>query len=205
MVTSWSQGEQTALDLYVKSYRGLSATLNRRARAVEKGSVSFTTFVSGPYGISERVDKYETVLLIAGGSGIAAVIPYLKKLIYGYNTSTCHTRRVHLVWQLQTLDLAMAAEASINSLLEDDTLSDGYILTISIYVEAGKLAKLGRHERAFVVKGSVNYSRIILEEASGQHIERRSNAEESRGEVLVMVRDLLDDNVTMAELEYQPE
>jgi NAD(P)H-flavin reductase len=112
MVTSWSQGKQTTLDLYVKAHRGLSATLHHHARlatqgsasegAVAKGSVSFSAFVTGTHGFSEPVSRYESVLLIASGSGIAAAIPYLKKLIYGYNTSTCHTRRVHLIWQLQT-------------------------------------------------------------------------------------------------------
>lgn len=103
MISSWSRGKQTKLDLYVKAQHGLSATLLDRARAAPSGSVSFSAFVTGPHGITEPVDRYESVLLVASGAGIAAVIPYLKKLIYGHNTSTCRTRRVHLVWQLRTL------------------------------------------------------------------------------------------------------
>jgi hypothetical protein len=98
-----------------------------RARAAASGSISCTAFITGPHGISEPVNQYESVLLIASGSGTAAVIPYLKKLIYGYDTSTCRTRRVHLAWQLRTLgefvysverniltqvSMAIAAEAS---------------------------------------------------------------------------------------------
>lgn len=107
------------------------------------GSSSFTATVTGPHGISEPVNQYESVLLIASGSGIATVIPYLRKLIHSYNqTSTYRTRQVHLVWQVQTLgeqaprvlfhllievDMAVAAESSMNSLLKDDTLADGYV------------------------------------------------------------------------------
>jgi NAD(P)H-flavin reductase len=102
-VTSWSRGQQTTLDLYVNAQRGLSATLLDRARRAPDGSVSVTAFVTGPHGTSEPVNQYESILLIASGPGIAAVIPYLKKLIYVHNTSTCRTRRVHVVWQPETL------------------------------------------------------------------------------------------------------
>lgn len=37
MVTSWSRGKQTTIDLYVKAQRGLSATLLNRARAATNG------------------------------------------------------------------------------------------------------------------------------------------------------------------------
>jgi hypothetical protein len=41
--------------------------------------------------------------MVASGFGIAAQLPYLRQLIYGYNASKTRTRRVHLVWQLETL------------------------------------------------------------------------------------------------------
>lgn len=46
---------------------------------------------------------YESVLAVASGFGIAGVIPYLRQLLYGYNTSTSRVRRVHFVWQVATL------------------------------------------------------------------------------------------------------
>lgn len=103
MVTSWSRQKQTTLDLYMKVQRGLTATLLNYARTAPDGSVSFASFVTGPHGVSKPTSQYESVLLIASGSGIAATLPYVKKLIYGYNTSVDRTRRVHLVWQLKTL------------------------------------------------------------------------------------------------------
>jgi hypothetical protein len=43
------------------------------------------------------------VLLIASGFGIAAIILYQKKIIYGYNTCTLYIRRLYLVWQIESI------------------------------------------------------------------------------------------------------
>lgn len=101
MITSWAPGKQDVLELFVQSHRGLTAKL--RARAALEGSVSYTAFVAGPYGHTESVNQYECVLAVASGFGIAGVIPYLRQLLYGYNTSTSRVRRVHFVWQVATL------------------------------------------------------------------------------------------------------
>jgi hypothetical protein len=114
MVTSWSQGKQTTLDLYIKSQKGFSNTLYQIAHKAPEGSVSATAFIAGLHGISHPVDHYYSVLLLASGSGIAAVLPYLRKLIHGYNMrkrkNSCNrTRRIHLVWQLKTLGKSIDA------------------------------------------------------------------------------------------------
>ena len=101
MITSWAPGKQDVLELFVQSHRGLTAKL--RARAALEGSVSYTAFVAGPYGHTESVNQYECVLAVASGFGIAGIIPYLRQLLYGYNTSTSRVRRVHFVWQVATL------------------------------------------------------------------------------------------------------
>jgi predicted ferric reductase len=101
MVTSWSPEKQDVLELFVQSQRGLTQKI--RHRTALEGYTSLTAFVSGPYGVSKSIDQYECVLAIATDFGIAGVISYLKKLLYRYNTSTSHVRRVHFVWQVQTL------------------------------------------------------------------------------------------------------
>ncbi|EEQ91508.2 metalloreductase transmembrane component [Blastomyces dermatitidis ER-3] len=129
---------------------------------------------------------------------------------------------VHLMWQLVTtnpqLNMAIAVESAVNSLLKNDTVANGYmcepILTISIYVESGGIMKLENHEHALVYKGLADYRNIIQTEVSGDHIKRVSNGEEDRGELLMMnkmrdqlrsvVHDFLHDRVTMSELEFQP-
>jgi hypothetical protein len=44
-----------------------------------------------------------SIVLMANNFGIAAAIPYLKKFVYSYNTLVSQTRRVHLVWEVDTL------------------------------------------------------------------------------------------------------
>ncbi|KAH2388641.1 hypothetical protein KXW70_006590 [Aspergillus fumigatus] len=214
MVTSWSPGRQDVLDLFVRTRHGLTEKL--RARAAREGTASFTAFVSGPYGRSESVGEYESVLAVASGFGIAGVVPYIKRLLYGYNTSSVRVRRVHLVWQVQTMDIAVAAEPLLNSLLDDDVLDDGYILEMSFYAEyktkAGKARPFGVHHRATIYNGFPDYDSIISTEATGEHIERVSNSREERvsakdelqDHLTVIVRKYLDQRVKFHKVEFQP-
>ena len=104
MVTSWqSPRNQDTLDLLVQPGHGASAALFRQVSAVGEGAVSFLAPYSGPHGVSAPVADYESILLVASGLGIAAVIPYIKKIIYSYNTCISQIRRIHLVWQIRSL------------------------------------------------------------------------------------------------------
>ncbi|KAH1377451.1 hypothetical protein KXW98_002022 [Aspergillus fumigatus] len=203
-VTSWSPGKEDVLELFVQTRRGQTEKL--RARASLEGMTTFTASVIGTYGRSEPV----------------GVVPYIKRLLYGYNTSSARVRRVHLVWQVQTKDIAVAAQPLLNSLLDDDVLDDGFILEMSFYVEyksiAGKGRPFGEHRRAIIYDGFPGYDNIISAEASGQHINRVSNTQEEMGKLLVMVsakdevRDLLtvivrkyiDQGVELRKVEFQP-
>lgn len=101
VVTSWSPEKQNTLELFVQVRRGFTATLHQRASA--SGSASFCAFVMGPFGISHSLSQYETVVAVASNAGIAGVVPYLKQLLYSYNTLTGQIRRLHLVWEVDTL------------------------------------------------------------------------------------------------------
>ncbi|PGG98896.1 hypothetical protein GX51_06543 [Blastomyces parvus] len=188
MVTSWPPGKQDVLELFAQTRRGLTAKL--QARAAVDGSASFSVFVSGPHGLSEPVSQYETVLAIVSGFGIASVLSYLKQLLHGYNTSTSSIRRVHLVWQVETLDIAIAAQPLLNSLLVDDVLDNGYILEMSFYMESSTKVEdekpFGKHKRAMLYHNQPNYGEIISSEVSGDYIPRLPNIHEERGRLLVM-------------------
>lgn len=126
-VTSWAKGRQSTVELFLQPRNGLTANLARYEEAAAKSSVSFLALFTGPHGKSEAVGHYESVLVVASGFGIAAAIPYLKKMIYGYNTCTSRVRRLHLVWQVEAADEMTAAQTLINNLLEDDIVDDGYV------------------------------------------------------------------------------
>lgn len=221
IVTSWSRGNLDSIELLVQPRRGMTADLLRLARGASGHSVSFPALFTGPHGTSQSVDQYETVLLIATGFGIAATIPYLKKMIHGHNTCTFQVRRIQLVWQVETLDMVQATESLFNPLLQDDILDKGYILHISIYVANG-LAQdkmpIGRHQRACYYQGTPDFENILAVEASGVRIERLPGIQDEQGRTLVMVsaagftrdnirknvRQVLHHDVELMELEYQP-
>ncbi|KAJ5640294.1 uncharacterized protein N7484_008156 [Penicillium longicatenatum] len=221
-VTSWSRRRQDTLKLLVQPRHGFSGNLVRHGSLGVKTSISFLALFTGPHGITENTDHYETVLLVTSGFGIAASIPYLKKMIHGYNTCISHVRRLHLVWQIETIETVMAAEELLNDLLDDDVIDKGYILSISIYVEHG-LAKnktlLGKHERLCYYQGVPDYRSIVSTEASGSQIERLANIPDEPGRALVMVsannnvrdhirqvvKGYLHQGVQFSELEYQPD
>jgi NAD(P)H-flavin reductase len=102
MVTSWSEEKQLSLDLFIEPRGGFTSELLRRSKPSNNGRSSYVALFSGPHGTSAPVGDYETILMVADGSGIFAHSAYLKKLIYGYNSCKTRTRRIHLVWQLQT-------------------------------------------------------------------------------------------------------
>ncbi|KAE8311023.1 hypothetical protein BDV41DRAFT_566149 [Aspergillus transmontanensis] len=182
-VTSWSRGKQDTLDLLIQTRRGLSAKFLQHIRPVAEGSVPFLAHFTG--------------------FGIAAVIPHVKEMICGYNTCTSHIRRLHLVWQVESIGGIIASRC----LLIDDVMDDGYILNIYIYVEKDQL-----------IQRIADYRAIIASEVSGDLIEILPNICDERGETLVIVsareglRDLireitrkhLHQRVRFAELEYQP-
>jgi predicted ferric reductase len=105
-VTSWAEGKQDSLDLLIEPRGGFTQRLLLNSKAARKAGGRLQprlALFTGPYGTSASVNRYETVVMVASGFGIAGQLPYLKKLIYGYNTCTTRTRRVHLVWQLETI------------------------------------------------------------------------------------------------------
>ena len=91
------------MELLVQPHHGLTADLLHHASLAPESSVAFLTLFTGPHGTSEDVSQYESALLIASGFGVAAAVPYLMKMIYGYNTCTLQVRRLHLVWQVDSI------------------------------------------------------------------------------------------------------
>ena len=49
------------------------------------------------------MDDCENILMVASGFGIAAQLPYLKRLIHGYNARKLRAHRIHLVWQVRNI------------------------------------------------------------------------------------------------------
>lgn len=99
-VISCSGDPQTQLELVFKPHRGLTGSL---VDLLTYGDTTIITSFTGPHGGGIPVDKFDNVLLVATGSGIIAMLPFLGSLIHDQRTYRSCTRRVHLVWQIDDL------------------------------------------------------------------------------------------------------
>jgi NAD(P)H-flavin reductase len=110
VVISWADELQKTLDLFVEPRRGLTRELLHHAES--RHASSPLVLFSGPHGRSVAVDKYESVLMIASGFGIAAQLPYLKRLIYGHNAGKVRARRILLVWDIRNIGKSLPGRRS---------------------------------------------------------------------------------------------
>ncbi|KAK2037620.1 hypothetical protein LZ31DRAFT_434728, partial [Colletotrichum somersetense] len=184
VVASWSDSPLQTLDLLVEPRSGLTQKFLQFSKS-HKAQQTCLTLFGGPHGTSIPVTDYDVVLMVASGYGIAAQLPYLKKLIYEFNSRKARTRRIHLVWKLGTLELAAAVKDLLNSALMEDTLDDGYILKISIYIEHISQSD-DMSPRATIVKGIPDFGAILREEVEGKYIRRVQETEKKRGDMIIL-------------------
>lgn len=71
--------------------------------AIEHGPWhTYRAFIDGPYGgMQRRIEAFDDVVLIAGGSGITAIVSQLLSLIKNMRDGKAVTRRVHVIWALK--------------------------------------------------------------------------------------------------------
>ena len=63
---------------------------------------TYRAFVDGPYGgMQRRIEAFDDVVLIAGGSGITAIVSQLLSLIKKMRDGKAVTRNVHVIWALK--------------------------------------------------------------------------------------------------------
>lgn len=91
--------------LYTRAEKNASMADNPQSK------LTLTAFVEGPYGPSSSsscntspLSSYGTVILFATGVGISHQVPYLRALIMGHTSNTIATRRITLVWIVQSPD-----------------------------------------------------------------------------------------------------
>lgn len=94
---SVSGNEGLALSFWVRPHKGWTGKLKDQC-IKHGGPMPMSMLIEGPYGKSEPLWAYDEVLLIAGGSGIAAVMPYLADHVRRAQEGKTRTRAVHLVW-----------------------------------------------------------------------------------------------------------
>jgi hypothetical protein len=95
-----SSGKPTISTVIRRRY-GFTDTLYKKA-SHSQGTLILPALIEGPYGGLHSLSSYGTVLLFAGGVGITHQLPYIRHLVTGFSSNTVATRRLTLVWIIQT-------------------------------------------------------------------------------------------------------
>jgi predicted ferric reductase len=91
--------KETSMSLIIRRRTGFTDSLWRKAAG--KGPFTASALVEGPYG-NECFQSYGTVMLFAAGVGITHQVPHVRDLVAAYANGTCATRKVILVWVIQS-------------------------------------------------------------------------------------------------------
>ncbi|KAI1648501.1 FAD-binding domain-containing protein [Daldinia loculata] len=93
---------KTSMSFIIRGRSGMTHNLYQRAAAQPDGRLMTTCLVEGPYGGEHMMHSYGTVMLFAGGVGITHAVPHVRDLVTGFANGTVATRKVVLVWIIQS-------------------------------------------------------------------------------------------------------
>lgn len=92
--------EYNDLVLVFKPHKGFT----RRAFDISRSmpDISYRAFLDGPYGgLSRKLEAFETVLMIAGGSGITPIVAHLQHLVQKVRKGEALTKDIRIVWTVK--------------------------------------------------------------------------------------------------------
>lgn len=94
--------QKETISLLIRRRTGMTDKLFQRASNAIGSRVTLRAFAEGPYGNIHSMDSYGTVMLFAGGVGITHHVPFVRRLVAGFAEGTVATRRLTLVWIIQS-------------------------------------------------------------------------------------------------------
>lgn len=99
------EGLNRTFELVLKAQGGFTRKLAKSLAIPEESSAvsQFKLLVEGPYGSSAHVHSFESVLLVAGGSGISATIAHLADLAKRAAKGPLEVKRIVVVWTVRDL------------------------------------------------------------------------------------------------------
>ncbi len=94
--------KKTSMSFVIRSRTGFTSTLYDKASACADGKMVTRCLAEGPYGGMHMMHSYGTVMLFAGGVGITQAVPHVRDLVAAYSNGTSATRKIVLVWVIQS-------------------------------------------------------------------------------------------------------
>jgi predicted ferric reductase len=93
--------KSVSMSLIIRRRTGFTDRMWSKAEQSHGGKFMTTAYVEGPYG-NQSFQSYGTVMLFAAGVGITHQVPHVRDLVAAYANGTCATRKVTLVWIIQS-------------------------------------------------------------------------------------------------------
>lgn len=89
------------LTFWIRPYNGWTRRLRDECLRSDRGVANPTILLEGPYGHHCPVSSFDSVLLIAGGTGIASAVPYILEHAALSKRGKTDTTRMHLLWTVR--------------------------------------------------------------------------------------------------------
>jgi len=94
--------QKTSMSFVIRARTGFTKKLFAKADASPDKRFVTNCYAEGPYGGMHMMHSYGTVMLFAGGVGITHQVPHVRDLVAGYAAGTVATRKIVLVWIIQS-------------------------------------------------------------------------------------------------------
>ncbi|KAF2103935.1 FRE family ferric-chelate reductase [Rhizodiscina lignyota] len=105
------------LTFWIRPFDGWTRQLRNKCKSSVEGRSCAKLLIEGPYGESAPLQDFEAVLLIAGGTGVSAINPYLQNHLRQLRSNqSVRTRAMHVV-------LSARKEAFIDDLCQKELRS----------------------------------------------------------------------------------
>lgn len=159
-------GTPQQLTFFIRPFDGWTKSFANLCLKDPTGINNSKILIEGPYGHSANLHNYESVLLIAGGTGISAVLPYMEEHMYRQaNGLPLRTRQIDLLLTSRNPAFihALCAKELRPMAGREDTRTSFYS-TNSVHSTASE--KLNeREETANINTGRPDITNMILEAA----------------------------------------
>ena len=139
---------KTTMSFVIRGRTGMTGSLFKKAAADPDGRYITKCLVEGPYGGLHPMHSYGTVMLFAGGVGVTQAVPHVRDLVTGYANGTVATRKIVLVWIIQSHEHLEWIRPWMTQILALDKRRD--VLRIMLFVSRPQSTKEIRSPSATV-------------------------------------------------------
>ncbi|KAL2849922.1 ferric reductase NAD binding domain-containing protein [Aspergillus pseudoustus] len=125
-----SQEDRSKLIFYIRPYDGWTRRLRDQCRKGQNGIIQPKLLLEGPYSHTAPLHTFDTVLIIVGGTGIAAAVPYIIDHVSRLAEGRTRTLKIKLVWSARTNGIYSRIFCSeLSTLLHHETISTRFYCT----------------------------------------------------------------------------